>query len=84
MEARADDPVEPAEPLDDDGVLLLDDVEEVSGHDSHDQEDDEQKIWRWGRSKDAPELIELACGQPFDATPYCEYLAKKFGALYAL
>ncbi len=44
----------------------------------------EQKIWRWGRSKDAPELIELACGQPFDATPYCEHLAKKFGALYAL
>ena len=42
------------------------------------------RIWRWGRGKDAPELIELACGQPFDATPYCEYLAKKFGALYAL
>ncbi|MDM8300445.1 carboxypeptidase M32 [Collinsella tanakaei] len=42
------------------------------------------KIWRWGRSKDAPELIEGACGEPFDATYYCSYLAKKFGALYAL
>ena len=44
----------------------------------------EGKIWRWGRGKDAPELIELACGAPFDATFYCDYLAKKFGALYAL
>lgn len=44
----------------------------------------EQKIWRWGRSKDAPELIMGACGKPFDATYYCDYLAKKFGALYAL
>lgn len=44
----------------------------------------ERKIWRWGRSKDAPELIELACGAPFNATYYCDYLAKKFGALYAL
>ncbi|WP_235422025.1 carboxypeptidase M32 [Collinsella tanakaei] len=43
-----------------------------------------QKIWRWGRSKDAPELIGGACGEPFDATYYCSYLAKKFGALYAL
>ena len=44
----------------------------------------EQKIWRWGRSKDAPQLIEEACGAPFNATYYCDYLAKKFGALYAL
>ena len=44
----------------------------------------EQNIWRWGRGKDAPELIENACGAPFDATYYCDYLAKKFGALYAL
>lgn len=42
------------------------------------------KIWRWGRSKDAPELIGGACGAPFDASYYCSYLARKFGALYAL
>ena len=44
----------------------------------------ERKILRWGCGKDAPELIRDACGAPFDATYYCDYLAKKFGALYAL
>lgn len=42
------------------------------------------KVWRWGRGKDAPEIIEAACGAPFDATFFCDYLAKKFGDLYQL
>ena len=42
------------------------------------------KIWRWGRGKDAPELVEAACGAPFDASFYCAYLDSKFRALYGL
>lgn len=43
-----------------------------------------ENIWQWGRGKDAGELVEAACGAPFDATFYCNYLAKKFGELYQL
>ena len=43
-----------------------------------------ENIWRWGRSKDAPELIRDSCGAPFDATYYCNYLVKKFTELYDL
>lgn len=43
-----------------------------------------EKIWRWGAGKDAPELIQGACGAPFDATFYCDYLQHKFGELYGL
>ena len=42
------------------------------------------KIWQHGRAKDAPELIQGACGAPFDAQFYCDYLAKKFSELYQL
>ena len=43
-----------------------------------------EKIWRWGRGKDAPELIESACGASFDATFYCTYLERKFRDRYGL
>ncbi len=43
-----------------------------------------EKIWQWGRGKDAPELIENACGTPFDASFYCDYLSQKFTELYEL
>ena len=43
-----------------------------------------EKIWRWGAGKDAPELIQGACGAPFDATFYCDYLHHKFSDLYGL
>ena len=43
-----------------------------------------EKIWRWGRAKDAPELIRGACKMPFDVTFYCNYLSRKFSALYSL
>lgn len=42
------------------------------------------RIWRHGRSKDAPELIQIACGAPFDASYYCDYLQGKFSELYNL
>lgn len=42
------------------------------------------KIWQWGRAKDAPELIQNACGAPFDAHFYCDYLNEKFRSLYNL
>ena len=43
-----------------------------------------ENIWQWGRGKDAGELVEDACGAPFNAAFYCDYLAKKFGELYSL
>ena len=43
-----------------------------------------ENIWRWGRSKDTPELIQDACGEKFDATYYTDYLTEKFSALYGL
>lgn len=43
-----------------------------------------EHIWQWGHAKDAPELIENACGQPFNARYYCSYLEDKFTGLYNL
>ena len=40
-------------------------------------------IWRYGRSKDAPEILTGSIGA-FDATCYCEYLTHKFSELYGL
>ena len=41
-------------------------------------------IWRWGRAKDSGELIEAACGEPFSAKYYTDYLTEKFSAIYRL
>ena len=43
-----------------------------------------ERIWQWGRAKDAPELIKGACGMAFDARYYCSYLQDKFTTLYEL
>lgn len=43
-----------------------------------------ERIWRHGRSKDAAELIEDACGAPFSCEPYVQYLTEKFSAIYGL
>lgn len=43
-----------------------------------------ERIWQWGRAKDAPELIKGACGMDFDARYYCSYLQDKFTTLYQL
>ncbi|WP_072373111.1 carboxypeptidase M32 [Thermophilibacter mediterraneus] len=42
------------------------------------------RIWRWGRAKDSAELVEAACGEPFSATYYTDYLTEKFSAIYRL
>lgn len=42
------------------------------------------RIWRWGRSMDPAELVESACGTPFDPTHYTDYLTRKFSAIYGL
>ncbi|MBP3884447.1 MAG: carboxypeptidase M32 [Olsenella sp.] len=42
------------------------------------------RIWRFGRSRDAGELIESACGEPFSPTYYTDYLSEKFSSLYNL
>ena len=42
------------------------------------------RIWKYGRSKDPDELIASACGEPFDARYYTDYLVEKFSALYGL
>ena len=42
------------------------------------------RIWRWGRSMDPAELVESACGAPFDPTHYTDYLTRKFSAIYGL
>lgn len=41
-----------------------------------------KNIWSHGRSLDAPEIIEGACGEPFDPEYYISYLETKFRAIY--
>lgn len=42
------------------------------------------RIWQYGRSKDSAELIQNACGEPFNATYYTDYLLQKFCAIYGI
>ena len=42
------------------------------------------RIWVWGRAKDAGELMEAACGEPFSASYYTDYLTLKFSSIYGL
>lgn len=44
----------------------------------------EERIWKYGRSKDATELMRIACGQDFDASYFCDYLKEKFIGIYQL
>ena len=41
-------------------------------------------VWRYGRALDAPDIIMGACGEPFDATYYTDYLEAKYRELYRL
>ncbi len=65
------------EGMDWDGVLASGDLEPIRQWLS-------QHIWRFGRSKDTPDLILDACGEPFDVSYYTDYLVKKFSAIYGL
>jgi len=44
----------------------------------------EDRIWRFGRSRDTNELIIDACGETFSPIYYTDYLTEKFSALYGL
>ncbi len=43
-----------------------------------------EKIYRFGAMKKPGELIENACGAPFDPAFYTDYLTKKYSAIYGL
>ena len=43
-----------------------------------------ERIWRYGRSRDTNELVLDACGEPFSAKYFTDYLVDKFSALYGL
>lgn len=43
-----------------------------------------ERIWRFGRGKDPAEILEIACGEPFDPAYYTKYLTEKFSAIYGL
>ena len=43
-----------------------------------------QRVWRYGRAKDPMEIIEGACGEPFDVSYYTDYLVDKFSGIYGL
>ena len=43
-----------------------------------------ERIHRHGQLLTPPQLVESACGAPFDPTFYVNYLKKKYGELYSL
>lgn len=43
-----------------------------------------ERVWRFGRSKDPAQIIEDACGEPFNPRHYANYLTHKYAALYGL
>lgn len=43
-----------------------------------------ERIYRFGCLKKPAELIENACGAPFDPAYYTEYLTKKYSEIYGL
>ena len=42
------------------------------------------RVWQWGRAKDSGQIIQDACGEPFSARYYVEYLDEKFSDIYGL
>ena len=40
------------------------------------------RVWRHGSAKDPAQVVADACGAPFDASHYVEYLTKKYRAIY--
>lgn len=41
-------------------------------------------VWQFGRAKDPEQIIADACGEPFSATYYTDYLTQKFSSIYGL
>jgi len=44
----------------------------------------ENAVWKLGARYDTAEVIQRACGEPFDASAYTDYLTSKFTELYQL
>ena len=43
-----------------------------------------RRVWKHGRAKDAKQIIELACDEPFNPRHYANYLTKKYTSLYGI
>lgn len=43
-----------------------------------------QHLWQYGKGRTPAELIESACGGPFDPQPFIAYLNQKYREIYAL
>ena len=43
-----------------------------------------ERVWRHGSAIDPSDLIEQACGEPFDPAHYVNYLTTKYRAVYGL
>lgn len=43
-----------------------------------------ERVWQYGRSKDAAQIIEDACGEKFNARHYANYLTHKYATLYGI
>ncbi len=41
-----------------------------------------ERIWRHGSAKDPSQIVTDACGAPFDASHYIDYLTTKYRAIY--
>lgn len=43
-----------------------------------------ERIWQYGKEKSPDELLQNACGAPFDPRYYTDYLVKKYSEIYEL
>ncbi|MDO4797800.1 MAG: carboxypeptidase M32, partial [Coriobacteriales bacterium] len=41
-------------------------------------------VWQYGRAKDPAQIMQDACGEPFNPRHYANYLTKKYAALYGI
>lgn len=65
------------EGMDFEGVLATGDIEPIRAW-------LKKHVWQWGRTFDPQEIIQNACGEPFNVSYYTDYLVQKFSALYDL
>lgn len=42
------------------------------------------RVWQYGRSKDPAQIIQDACGEPFNPRHYANYLTDKYTKLYGI
>ena len=63
--------------MDFEGVLATGDISPIRAWLS-------KNVWRFGRSVDSAQILQAACGGPFDASHYTNYLVRKFSDIYGL